>query len=86
KVKTSGTTIYNHSGGTITVVGANTGFTVTSTGLSKKECITLASQLGTSDMATTKINSSTINGIVSTIEATAACTTDSNTVALTTKS
>ncbi len=36
KVKYSGTTIYNHSGGTITVVGANTGFTVTSTGLSKR--------------------------------------------------
>lgn len=86
KVKYSGTTIYNHSGGTITVLGANTGFSVTSTALTKKECINLASQLGTSDMATTKINSTSITGAVTTIAATAACTSDANTVAFTTKS
>lgn len=85
KVKYSGTTIYNHSGGTITVVGANTGFTVTSTGLSKKDCINMSSQLGTADMASTKINSTSVTGVVSTIAATAACTSDSNTVAFTTR-
>lgn len=85
KVKYSGTTIYNHAGGTITVVGANTGFTVTSTELSKKDCINMSSQLGTADMASTKINSTSITGTVSTIAATAACSSDSNTVAFTTK-
>ena len=85
KVRYSGTTIYNHGGGTITVVGANTGFTVTSTALSKKDCINLASQLGTSDMSSTKINSTSLSGTVSTSEATAACSSDSNTVAFTTK-
>lgn len=85
KVKYSGSTIYNHSGGTITVVGANTGFTVTSTGLSKKDCINMSSQLGTPDMASTKINSTSVYGMVSTLAATAACSSDSNTVAFTTK-
>lgn len=85
KVKYSGSTIYNHSGGTIMVVGANTGFTVTSTGLSKKDCINMTTQLGTADMATTMINSSSINGIVSTLDATSACSSDSNTISFTTR-
>ncbi len=45
----------------------------------------MASQLGTADMASTKINSTSITGVVSTIAATAACSSDSNTVAFTTR-
>lgn len=82
----SGSTISNRSGGTITVKGAGIGFTVTDTMLSNKDCINLAQKLGTSEMASTKINSQSFTGEVTAVMATSACTTDSNTVAFTTKS
>jgi hypothetical protein len=82
----SGSTISNRSGGTITVKGAGIGFTVTDTMLSNKDCINLTQKLGTSEMASTKINSQSFTGEVTAVMATSACTTDSNTVAFTTKS
>ncbi len=82
----SGSTINNRSGGTITVKGAGIGFTITDTSLSNKDCINLAQKLGTSEMASTKINSQTYTGEVTAVMATASCTTDNNTVAFTTKS
>ncbi|EDS7336261.1 conjugal transfer protein, partial [Salmonella enterica subsp. enterica serovar Pomona] len=54
--------------------------------LSNKDCINLAQKLGTSEMASTKINSQSFTGEVTAVMATSACTTDSNTVAFTTKS
>lgn len=82
----SGSTINNRSGGTITVKGSGVGFTVTDTMLSNKDCINLAQKLGTSDMASTQINSQTYTGEVTSIMATSACTSDSNTIVFTTKS
>lgn len=82
----SGSTINNRSGGTITVKGAGVGFTVTDTMLSNKDCINLSQKLGTSEMASTKINSQSFTGEVTAVMATSACTTDSNTVVFTTKS
>lgn len=78
--------IVNRSGGEITVKGTGVGFTVTDTQLANSDCIRLASQLGTSEMASTKINGQSITGEVTAVAATAACTTDSNTVIFTTKS
>lgn len=85
-VSYSGNIINNRSGGTITVTGTGEGFTVTDTMLSNKDCINLAQKLGTSEMATTKINSQTFTGEVTAVMATTACTTDSNTIVFTTKS
>ncbi|ECW9289655.1 conjugal transfer protein [Salmonella enterica subsp. enterica serovar Enteritidis] len=85
-VSYSGSTINNRTGGTITVKGAGVGFTVTDTMLSNKDCINLAQKLGTSEMASTKINSQSFTGEVTAVMATSACTTDSNTVVFTTKS
>lgn len=78
--------IVNRSGGEITVKGAGTGFTVTDTLLSNSDCIKVAQQLGTSDMSSTKINGQSFTGEVTAVSATAACSTDSNTVVFTTKS
>lgn len=85
-VATSGSTITNRSGGQITVKGAGVGFTVTDTMLSNKDCISIAQKLGTADMASTKINSQSYTGEVTTVMATSSCTTDSNTIVFTTKS
>lgn len=85
-VSYSGSTINNRSGGTITVQGAGIGFTVTDTMLTNKDCINLAQKLGTSEMASTKINSQSFTGEVTAVMATGACTTDSNTIVFTTKS
>ncbi|WOI84534.1 MULTISPECIES: type 4 pilus major pilin [Enterobacteriaceae] len=82
----SGSTISNRSGGTISVKGAGVGFTITDTMLSNKDCINLSQKLGTSEMASTKINSQSFTGEVTAVMATSACTTDSNTVVFTTKS
>lgn len=85
-VSYSGSTINNRSGGKITVKGAGVGFTITDTMLSNKDCINLAQKLGTTEMASTKINSQSFTGEVTAVMATSACTTDSNTVVFTTKS
>lgn len=85
-VSYSGSTINNRSGGVITVKGAGIGFTITDTKLSNKDCINLAQKMGTTEMASTKINSQSFTGEVTAVMATSACTTDSNTVAFTTKS
>ncbi|EGH9360824.1 conjugal transfer protein [Salmonella enterica] len=85
-VASSGSTINNRSGGNITVKGSGVGFTVTDTMLSNKDCINLTQKLGTSEMASTKINSQSFTGEVTAVMATSACTTDSNTVVFTTKS
>jgi len=85
-VSYSGSTINNRSGGTVTVKGAGVGFTVTDTKLSNRDCINLAQKLGTSEMASTKINSNSFTGEVTVAMATGVCTTDSNTIVFTTKS
>ncbi|EKT0321310.1 type 4 pilus major pilin [Enterobacter hormaechei] len=78
--------IFNRAGGVVTVKGNGVGFTVTDTLLSSKECIKLAQGVGTSDMASTKINNQTITGEVTAAAATTACTGATNTVVFTTKS
>lgn len=78
--------IFNRSGGNVSVKGNGVGFTITDTGLSTKECIKLSQAVGTSDMASTKINNQTITGEVTAATATTACTGDTNTVVFTTKS
>lgn len=85
-VTVTGSVISNRSGGTISVVGAGVGFVVTDTSLSNKDCIKLAQQLGTNDMASTKINGQSFTGEITAVKATLACTTDKNTVVFTTKS
>lgn len=83
---TSGSTISNRSGGTISIKGNGNGFTVTDTSLTNKDCINLSQRIGTSEMASTKINSQSFTGEVTAVMASTACTTDSNTVVFTTKS
>ncbi|MFT4464719.1 MAG: type 4 pilus major pilin [Sodalis sp. (in: enterobacteria)] len=78
--------IYNKSGGVITVVGNGVGFIVSSTKLSKKACIGLAKGVGTADLESTKINSTTLTGEVTAVAAKTACSSEANTVVFTTKS
>lgn len=85
-VTVTGNKIYNRSGGIVAVKGNGVGFTVTDADLSSKDCIKLAQSLGTSDMASTKINNQSLTGEVTAADATAACTSDKNTVVFTTKS
>lgn len=85
-VTVTGNKIYNRSGGIVAVKGNGVGFTVTDADLSSKDCIKLAQSLGTSDMASTKINNQSLTGEVTAADATTACTSDKNTVVFTTKS
>lgn len=85
-VTVNGGKIYNKSGGNITVVGNGIGFIVTDSQLSKRDCVGVATGIGTADLQSTKINNTSITGEVSAAAATTACSTDSNSVVFTTKS
>lgn len=85
-VTVSGNKIYNRSGGIVEIKGNGVGFSVTDADLSAKDCIKLAQSLGTADMASTQINNQSLSGEVTAADATAACSSDKNTVVFTTKS
>lgn len=80
--------LYNKSGGDITVVGAGTGFTVSTSKLNQSDCIKIATSISGGDVASTKINGgSNLTGEVSTLTAQTACTSgNTNTLSFTTSS
>ncbi|WP_313397396.1 type 4 pilus major pilin [Acinetobacter variabilis] len=79
--------IYNKAGGEITVVGAGVGFTMTSTKVSRGDCISTAQRYSILDMSSTKINGTSFTGEVTAPDANAACTSgNNNTIAFTTNS
>lgn len=86
-VNVTGTKIYNKSGGEITVVGANTGFTMTTQKVSQGDCITMAQRYSILDMATTSINGTSYSGEVTAPDANTSCKSgNTNTIAFTTNS
>ncbi|TNV16093.1 conjugal transfer protein [Buttiauxella sp. B2] len=83
----SGNQIYNKSGGVVTVTGSGVGFIVAETLLSDKDCIKLATQFGTTDMASTTINGTAFTTAVDAVTATGACSgSDKNSISFKTKS
>ena len=78
--------IYNKSGGQITVTGNGVGFIVTTSQLPQSDCLKVAKAIGTTDLASTKINSTTLTGEVTAAQAAAACIDGDNTLTFTTKS
>lgn len=77
--------IYNGAGQPLQITGAGVGFKVASPGLSDKECMNLATKLGTADMASTQINGQTFTSAVTSLNANNACTGDSNSVTFNTR-
>jgi len=78
--------IYNKSGGQLTVKGNGVGFIVTDSGLPQRDCIKVARSIGTGDLASTKINSTSFGSEVTAANAAAACIDGNNTLTFTTKS
>ncbi|MBF1995202.1 type 4 pilus major pilin [Serratia symbiotica] len=78
--------IYNKSGGQITVVGNGVGFTVTDSQLQQRDCVKVAKSLGTADLLSTKINTTTFTTEVTGAGAATACIDGDNTLTFTTKS
>lgn len=81
-----GNTLFNSSGGAITVTGSGMGFVVSTTSINEKDCMKLATTLGNGDIASTRINTTAaIVGEISPAQASAACTAGkNNTVTFTT--
>ncbi|AVF38202.1 type 4 pilus major pilin [Rahnella sikkimica] len=78
--------IYNKSGGLITITGNGLGFIVVDNGEPQRDCVKVAKSIGTADMASTQINSTTITGEVTAADAATACVDGNNTLTFTTKS
>lgn len=77
--------IFNNAGQPIQIVGNGLGFKLTESGLSDKECMNLAVKLGTADMLSTQINGQTYTEQVTSLNATASCSGNNNTVVFTTR-
>ncbi|MGG6101290.1 MULTISPECIES: type 4 pilus major pilin [Pantoea] len=78
--------IYNKAGGQVTVTGNGVGFIVADSQLPQGECVKVAKSIGTADLLSTKINSTTITGEVTGADAAAACVDGNNTLTFTTRS
>ncbi|MBP2157391.1 type 4 pilus major pilin [Erwinia rhapontici] len=78
--------IYNKSGGLVTVTGNGLGFTIVNAGLPRRDCMKVAQSIGSADLSSTKINSTSISGEVTAVDAASACVDGSNTLTFTTKS
>ena len=80
-----GNKIYNSTGGKITVVGNGTGYIATTIGIKETDCMKLGTTFGNGDVASIKINSTTVAGEISPAQAAAACVPGkNNTVSFTT--
>lgn len=78
--------IYNKAGGLVAVNGNGLGFTVVDNALPQRDCVKVAQSIGTADMASTQVNSTTITGEVTAADAATACVDGDNTLTFTTKS
>lgn len=78
--------IYNKSGGLVTVTGNGVGFIVTDTMLPQGQCLKIAKAIGTADLLSTQINSTTFTGEVTAADAASACVDGNNTLTFTTRS
>lgn len=78
--------IYNKSGGLLTVTGNGVGFIVTDSQLPQGQCLKIAKAIGTADLLSTQINSTTFTGEVTAAEAASACVDGNNTLTFTTRS
>ncbi|WP_339050591.1 type 4 pilus major pilin [Candidatus Hamiltonella endosymbiont of Tuberolachnus salignus] len=69
-----GDTLFNASGGAITVTGSGIGFIVSTAGMNEKDCMKLATTLSNGDIATVRINSApAMTGEISPAQASSAC-------------
>jgi chorismate synthase len=82
----SGNKLYNKSGGQVTATGNGVGFIVTTNQEPQSDCLKIAKSLATTDLLSTKINSTTFTGEVTAAAAATACIDGDNTLAFTTKS
>ncbi|PKC36297.1 conjugal transfer protein [Pantoea ananatis 15320] len=78
--------IYNKYGGLVTSNGNGVGFIVSDTQLPQGQCLKIAKALGTADLLSTQINSTTFTGEVTGADAASACVDGNNTLTFTTRS